>query len=138
MTVSSDLLSSSRSRLIVPLDVSTQREALEIVALLKGRVGMFKVGLQLYCAEGPQIVRRLVEAGEPVFLDLKLHDIPNTVGAAVRECRRLGASMLDVHVGGGAPMIRAAREALGDDAGRPLLLGVTVLTSLTAHELKTL
>jgi orotidine-5'-phosphate decarboxylase len=99
---------------------------------------MFKVGLQLFTAEGPGIVRRIMDAGERVFLDLKLHDIPNTVQRAAREAARLGVAMFDVHAGGGAAMIRAAREALDDLPDRPLLLGVTVLTSLENGDLEAL
>src|ERR1041384_3642057 len=98
-------------RIIVPLDVSTIEEALFIVRLLKGRVALFKVGLQLFCAQGPEAVRRIVAEDERVFLDLKLHDIPNTVARSVAELRRLGAAMIDVHLGGGEGMIRAAVSA---------------------------
>ncbi len=126
---------SPRSRIIVPLDVSTEREALRIVDTLHGQVGMFKVGLQLYCATGPRIVRRIVSGGQRVFLDLKFHDIPNTVRRAVEEAANLGATLVDVHAAGGAEMIRAAREAVGAGAGRPRLLGITVLTSLDQEDL---
>ncbi|HEY3174316.1 MAG TPA: orotidine-5'-phosphate decarboxylase [Candidatus Polarisedimenticolia bacterium] len=126
-------------RIIVPLDVSTPAEALAIVGRLKGRVGMFKVGLQLFTAAGPAVVSRIVAAGERVFLDLKLHDIPNTVAHAATEAARLGVAMFDLHLSGGARMLGAAREAV--DAlnlapeRRPRLLGITVLTSLNQDDL---
>ena len=124
-------------KIIVPLDVSTTRQALSIVNLLRGRVGMFKIGLQLFSAAGPDAVRQIVATGERVFLDLKFHDIPRTVGRAVREAADLGVAMLNVHVSGGARMVSAAAEALAERGGqRPLLLGVTVLTSLTQAELE--
>lgn len=131
----------TRSRIIVPLDVSSGSEALAIVERLKGRVGMFKVGLQLFCAEGPDIVRRVVAEGQRVFLDLKLHDIPNTVARAAAEARRLGVAMMDVHLTGGEAMLRTTVEALASPPGmssgsRPLLLGITVLTSLDRGDLE--
>ncbi len=135
---SSPFSGGSQNRIIIPLDVSTAGEALLTVERLKGRAGMFKVGLQLFTAEGPGIVRRIMDAGERVFLDLKLHDIPNTVQRAAREAARLGVAMFDVHAGGGAAMIQAARQALGDPPDRPLLLGVTVLTSLERGDLEAL
>ena len=97
----------------------------------------YKVGLQLYTAEGPQIVRDLVASGRQVFLDLKLHDIPNTVAAAVAEACRLRVSMLTVHASGGSKMMRAAVETSRQASPSPLILAVTVLTSLTEHDLET-
>jgi len=122
-----------RQRLIVALDVSTAAAARKIVAAVGDSAHAYKVGMQLYTAEGPSIVRELVGSGRRVFLDLKYHDIPNTVGAAVREAARLGVSMLTVHASGGGKMLRAAVEA----AQKPglLVLGVTVLTSLDDVEL---
>ena len=122
-----------RQRLIVALDVSTAAAAQKIVAAVGDSALTYKVGMQLYTAEGPSIVRELVGSGRRVFLDLKYHDIPNTVGAAVREASRLGASMLTVHASGGGKMLRAAVEA----AQKPglLVLAVTVLTSLDDDEL---
>jgi len=122
-----------RQRLIVALDVSTAAAARKIVAAVGDSAHAYKVGMQLYTAEGPSIVRELVGSGRRVFLDLKYHDIPNTVGAAVREAARLGATMLTVHASGGGKMLRAAVEA----AQKPgvLVLGVTVLTSLDDVEL---
>jgi orotidine-5'-phosphate decarboxylase len=123
-----------RQRLIVALDVSTAAAAQKIVAAV-GDSLTYKVGMQLYTAEGPSIVRELVALGRRVFLDLKYHDIPNTVGAAVREAAQLGVSMLTVHASGGGKMLRAAVEAA--QAAQPdlLVLAVTVLTSLDDVEL---
>jgi orotidine-5'-phosphate decarboxylase len=123
---------SVRERLIVALDVSTAREARELVQKIGDAAGFYKVGLQLFTAEGPSFVRDLVSAGRRVFLDLKLHDIPNTVGHATRQARDLGASLLTVHASGGADMLRAARDAAGD---RMTLLAVTVLTSMNDEDL---
>ena len=122
-----------RQRLIVALDVSTAAAARKIVAAVGDSAHAYKVGMQLYTAEGPSIVRELVGSGRRVFLDLKYHDIPNTIGAAVREAARLGVSMLTVHASGGGKMLRAAVEA----AQKPglLVLAVTVLTSLDDAEL---
>lgn len=128
----------ARDRLIIPLDVSTAQEAAGIVTRLKGRVGLFKVGLELYTAAGPEIVRWITGQGERVFLDLKLHDIPNTVARAAAVAARLGATMIDFHLSGGARMAAAAREAVDSAAGdkpRPILLGVTVLTSFEREDL---
>src|ERR1700733_3145179 len=100
-----------RQRLIVALDVSTAGAARKIVAAVGDSAHAYKVGMQLYTAEGPSIVRELVGSGRRVFLDLKYHDIPNTVGAAVREAAQLRVSMLTVHASGGSKMLRAAIEA---------------------------
>ena len=127
-----------RRRLIVALDCSSLREVRSLVRALRGRVGLFKVGLQLYTSVGPEAVREITRSGEQVFLDLKFHDIPNTAAGAVAEAVGLGASLIDLHAAGGEEMLRAAaaaaRRAWRDRprrAGpRPRLLGVTVLTSL--------
>src|SRR6202451_2054156 len=100
-----------RQRLIVALDVSSAAAAQKIVAAVGDSALAYKVGMQLYTAEGPAIVRDLVTSGRRVFLDLKYHDIPNTVGAAVREAAQLGVSMLTVHAAGGGKMLRAAVDA---------------------------
>src|ERR1700676_1607170 len=100
-----------RQRLIVALDVSSAAAAQKIVAAVGDSASCYKVGMQLYTAEGPQVVRDLVGSGRRVFLDLKYHDIPNTVGAAVREAAQLGVSMLTVHSAGGGKMLRAAVES---------------------------
>src|SRR5689334_8762588 len=120
-----------RQRLIVALDVSTAAAAQKIVAAVGDSALTYKVGMQLYTAEGPQVVRDLVASGRRVFLDLKYHDIPNTVGAAVREAAELGVGMLTVHASGGGKMLRAAVDAARDINPAIKVLGVTVLTSLT-------
>jgi orotidine-5'-phosphate decarboxylase len=125
----------ARSRLIVALDVSTAAAARKIVAAVGDSAHTYKVGMQLYTSEGPAIVRELVGSGRNVFLDLKYHDIPNTVGAAVREAAGLGVSMLTVHASGGGKMLRAAVEAAQTTKPDLLVLAVTVLTSLDDVEL---
>jgi orotidine-5'-phosphate decarboxylase len=117
----------ARDRLVVALDVPSAEEALLLVDRLAGRAGMFKVGSQLYTAAGPDLVRGLVARGEKVFLDLKYHDIPNTVAAAVSAACRLGVSLLDVHALGGKAMMEAAVGAMPAMGTR--LLAITVLTS---------
>jgi orotidine-5'-phosphate decarboxylase len=117
----------AKDRLIVALDVPTVPEARSLVDRLAGAVGMFKVGSQLFTAEGPAFVRELVARGEKVFLDLKFHDIPNTVAHAVGEGARLGVSFLDVHALGGKAMLEAGVAALPALGAR--LLAVTILTS---------
>jgi len=124
---------SARDRLIVALDVSTQTEALELVRELSPEVGFFKIGLQLYIAGGPEIVRGVLATGAKVFLDLKLHDIPNTVGKAVESASRLGVQMVTIHLSGGEEMIRAAIDGRQHDMS---ILGVTVLTSATEGTLR--
>jgi orotidine-5'-phosphate decarboxylase len=123
-----------RERLIVALDVSSADEARAIVAKLGDSVFLYKVGMQLYTAEGPRVVRDLVASGRQVFLDLKYHDIPNTVGAAVKEAAQLGVSMLTVHGAGGGPMLRAAVDGARNSA-RLKVLAVTVLTSIDEADL---
>lgn len=125
----------ARDRLIVALDVSSAREARDLVTRVGDSAGLFKVGLQLFTAEGPGIVRDLVASGRRVFLDLKLHDIPNTVRHAAKQAADLGASMLTVHASGGPAMLAAAAEGT---AGRLTLLAVTVLTSMNDEELSQL
>ena len=122
-------------RLIVALDVSTAAAARKVVADVGGSAHAYKVGMQLYTAEGPALVRELVTSGRRVFLDLKYHDIPNTVASAVQEAAKLGVSMLTVHAGGGVRMLRAAAEAAAAKPGAPLVLAVTVLTSLDESDL---
>jgi len=126
-----------RQRLIVALDVSTAAAAHKIVAAVGDSALTYKVGMQLYTAVGPQIVRDLVSSGRRVFLDLKYHDIPNTVGAAVAEAEKLGVSMLTIHGAGSTRMIRAAADAAKT---RPelMVLAVTVLTSMDEHDLETI
>ena len=120
----------ARDRLIVALDVSSAREALDLAAKLQQSAGRLKVGKQLFTAEGPRVVRDLIAAGYGIFLDLKFHDIPNTVGAAVRSASALGVDMLTVHASGGSKMLRAAVEAAHQAVKRPKILAVTVLTSM--------
>jgi orotidine-5'-phosphate decarboxylase len=124
-----------RQRLIVALDVSTAAAAQKIVAAVGDSALTYKVGMQLFTAVGPQLVRDLVVSGRRVFLDLKYHDIPNTVGAAVAEAEKLGVSMLTVHAAGSGKMLRAAVDAA---KARPDLtvLAVTVLTSMDGQDLE--
>jgi orotidine-5'-phosphate decarboxylase len=124
---------SVRERLIVALDVSTAREARELVQRIGDAAGYYKVGLQLFTAEGPDFVRDLVSSGRKVFLDLKLHDIPNTVAHATTHARELGASLLTVHTSGGTAMLRAAVESAGDQMR---LLAVTILTSMNDEDVQ--
>src|SRR6266852_5717158 len=124
-----------RQRLIIALDVGSSAAAQKIVAAVGDSALTYKVGMQLYTAEGPQVVRDLVASGRRVFLDLKYHDIPNTVGAAVREAAQFGVSMLTVHASGGGKMLRAAVESAQAIEPGLLVLAVTVLTSLDDVEL---
>ena len=124
-----------RQRLIVALDVSSAAAAQKIVAAVGDSAFCYKVGMQLYTAEGPQVVRNLVASGRRVFLDLKYHDIPNTVAAAVREAASLGVRMLTIHASGGGKMIRSAVEAARSANPALMVLGVTVLTSLNDNDL---
>ncbi len=122
------------SRVIIPLDVASSEEAFDLVDSLGDRADFYKVGLELYTRAGPAAVRELVERGKRVFLDLKLHDIPNTVARAVDAAADLGVELLTLHAGGGPTMLEAAGEAAD---GRLSLLGVTVLTSLSPDEIST-
>ena len=126
--------SAARDRLIVALDTSEAARALTLGEAVAPQAGLLKLGLELFCAEGPPMLARLA-AHRPVFLDLKLHDIPNTVAGAVRSLAPLGAAMLTLHAGGGPAMIAAAREAAERTPDRPILLAVTVLTSMDAEAL---
>lgn len=130
----------SEERIIIALDVSSRDEARRIVDELAGKVGAFKVGLQLFSAAGPEFVRELTSRGHKVFLDLKFHDIPNTVAMACKEAVRLGVWMLNVHAAGGREMMAAARGAVDECSreeghGRPFVIAVTVLTSSTRETL---
>jgi orotidine-5'-phosphate decarboxylase len=126
----------AREKLIVALDVSTAEAARKIVAAVGDSALTYKVGMQLYTAEGPQVVRDLVASGRRVFLDLKFHDIPNTVAAAVSEAAKLGVSMLTVHAAGGSKMLRAASDAARAVNPALLVLAVTVLTSLDQTDIE--
>jgi orotidine-5'-phosphate decarboxylase len=126
----------ARERLIVALDVPTAAEARKLVAAVGEAASFYKVGKQLFTAEGPQVVRDLVASGRKVFLDLKYHDIPNTVAEAVRAASRLGVSMLNVHASGGSKMLQAAADAAAQSESKPTVLAVTVLTSLSDADLQ--
>ena len=123
-----------KDRLAIALDFADEREAMNLVDRLGQTCQWFKVGMELYYAAGNRIVQQLRDRGFNVFLDLKLHDIPNTVAGAVRSATRAGASLLTIHAGGGAAMMSAAAEA-ASTPGSPRLLAVTVLTSMDASEL---
>jgi orotidine-5'-phosphate decarboxylase len=124
----------ARERLIVALDVSSAKAARRLVEAVGDSALTYKVGMQLYTAEGPSVVRDMVASGRQVFLDLKYHDIPNTVGAAVREAASLGVSMLTVHGSGGERMLHEAVEAARTRPGM-MVLAVTVLTSMGEEDL---
>ena len=128
-------------QLLIALDVESGAKALALADALHGVAGGFKIGSRLFTAEGPEIARSLASRGERVFLDLKFHDIPNTVAQAVAAATSLGVWMLNVHAGGGARMMRAALEAAQETAARegrtrPLVIAVTVLTSMDARALE--
>jgi len=141
MTTIKETAMSARDRIVLALDLDSDRDAIALVDELRGSVGMFKVGHQLFTAYGPDIVRRIVERGGRVFLDLKYHDIPNTVARASAEAVKLGASIFNVHALGGADMMRAAAESARETAARlgvrnPVVLAVTVLTSMDGQSLR--
>ena len=129
-------MNDARSRLIVALDLPDRKAALAAVDRLAGHVGCFKLGLEIFIREGPTLVERLRQRDVCVFLDLKLHDIPNTVAGAVRSACRLGVQMLTLHAAGGAKMLEAARLAAGGFSHPPALLAVTALTSLGQSDAK--
>lgn len=126
-----------KDKIIIPLDVSTEGEAIELVRQLKDHVGAFKIGLELFNSAGPRIIESVREAGaEKIFYDCKFHDIPNTVAGAARAAVRMGVWMFNLHAAGGSAMMRAAAEAAADEAHRlgieaPIIIGVTVLTSIS-------
>jgi orotidine-5'-phosphate decarboxylase len=127
-------------KVLVALDVESRAEALRLADALRGSVGGFKIGSRLFTAEGPAIVRTLTERGDRVFLDLKFHDIPNTVATAVAAATELGVWMVNVHASGGIPMMRAAYAAAHEAAAKrnvaaPLVIAVTVLTSMNREAL---
>lgn len=122
------------STTIVALDLPTADEAISLVDRLGEAIGWYKVGAPLFTRSGPAVIEELHARGKRVFLDLKYHDIPNTVAQAVDAAAELGVAMLTLHAAGGASMLRAAREAVGSDG--PRLLGVTLLTSFTAEDIE--
>jgi orotidine-5'-phosphate decarboxylase len=125
-----DPLEEARKRLIVALDVPDAAAAIALVNRLEVNCHWFKVGLELFTAAGPAVLEPLVKRGHSIFLDLKLHDIPNTVAGAVRSAAALGVKMITLHAAGGPAMLSAARAALDGLADPPQLLAVTVLTSM--------
>lgn len=133
-STSNSLIADPKDRLAVALDFPSAKPALELVDRLADTCRWFKVGMELYYVAGNAFVETLRDRGFEVFLDLKLHDIPNTVAGAVRSATQAGASLLTVHAGGGPAMMAAAAEAAAAP-GSPRLLAVTVLTSMDAHEL---
>jgi orotidine-5'-phosphate decarboxylase len=127
---------SGRERLIVALDVANQEKARALVAQLGESVSFYKVGKELFTAVGPSLVRDLTASGKKVFLDLKFHDIPNTVAGAVHSAASLGVSLLTVHASGGSKMLEAAAQAAAQSTAKPTVLAVTVLTSLATADLE--
>ncbi len=125
-------MTKAADKIIVALDIATKEKALDLVEQLRSEISFFKIGLQLYTAEGPEIVRAVLATGAKVWLDLKLYDIPNTVARAVESASTLGVQMLTIHLSGGSDMIRAATARASD----MLVLGVTVLTSSTEQTLR--
>jgi len=126
-------MTKTADKIIVALDVATKEKALDLIEELHGQISFFKIGLQLYTAEGPEIVRAVLSTGAKVWLDIKLHDIPNTVARAVESASNLGVQMLTIHLSGGSEMIRAATAARANNI---LILGVSVLTSATEETLR--
>jgi orotidine-5'-phosphate decarboxylase len=125
----------AKEKLIVALDVDSAERALALFNLLRDAVGMFKIGMQLFTAAGPDLVRRIIAGGGRIFLDLKYHDIPNTVRLAGIEATRLGVSLFNIHAAGGVEMMKRTAEAVSETAAReglsrPKVLGVTLLTSM--------
>ena len=127
---------SADERLIVALDYPDAKAALDLVDRLEGATRWFKIGLELYVAEGNSLVAELQRRGYSIFLDLKFHDIPNTVASAVRSVARLGVQMLSIHAAGGPAMLAAATEAAGETHSCLALLAVTVLTSMDDSQLE--
>jgi orotidine-5'-phosphate decarboxylase len=126
----------TKDRLIVALDVPSATQARQLVQSIGESASTYKIGKQLFTAEGPNLVRDLVASGKKVFLDLKYHDIPNTVAAAVRAAAELQVSMLTVHASGGSKMLKAASEAAAQSSAQPMVLAVTVLTSMSDADLQ--
>ncbi len=131
-----DQVEEARKRLIVALDAPDAASAAELVSQLESTCHWFKVGLELFAAAGPAVIEPLVARGHSVFLDLKFHDIPNTVAGAVRSAAALGVRMVNVHAAGGPAMLAAAKAALDGMADPPELLAVTLLTSMDTAQTK--
>lgn len=128
-------MTNAADKIIVALDVPTKKEALELVEQLRKKISFFKIGLQLFTAVGPKVVREILETGAKVFLDLKLYDIPNTVAHAVESAGGLGVQMLTIHLSGGDAMVKAALTARPKNMS---IVGVTVLTSLDEPAIRAL
>jgi orotidine-5'-phosphate decarboxylase len=131
-------MSDPRSKLIVALDVPNKEAALQAVDRLSGHVGYFKLGLEIFTREGPRLVEDIRDRGEKIFLDLKFHDIPNTVRNAVRSACKLGVQLLTVHASGGFTMLAAACDEAQASSSKPLVLAVTALTSLSQDDVQNL
>lgn len=125
-----------KSKIFVALDVETKEKALEIVSDLKGLGACFKIGKQLFTSTGPELVREIVSMGEDVFLDLKYHDIPNTVAKAGIAAAELGVKIFNLHASGGRKMMEAVREEMNKFTNPPLVLAVTILTSLGEEDIR--
>ncbi|MBI4397760.1 MAG: orotidine-5'-phosphate decarboxylase [Candidatus Omnitrophica bacterium] len=130
-----------KDRVIAALDVEDRASAKRILSQLKGKISIFKVGMELFTSQGPRVIDWVHRAEAKVFLDLKFHDIPNTVAAACKMAVRLGVFMMNVHTSGGSVMMKWAVEHTAEEARRlgipkPMLIGVTVLTSLTEQEIR--
>lgn len=125
-------------RIIVPLDFPDEKTTLNLVEKLEPELCRLKVGKELFTSCGPALVEKLIDHGFEIFLDLKFHDIPNTVAGACAAAARLGVWMLNVHASGGKEMMMAAREAINSQSHQPLLIGVTVLTSMSSEELSSI
>ncbi len=125
-----------RSKIFVALDVETKEKALEIVGDLRGLGACFKIGKQLFTSTGSELVREIVGMGEDVFLDLKYHDIPNTVAKAGAAAAQLGVKIFNVHASGGRKMMEAVREEMNKLTNPPLVLAVTILTSLGEEDIR--
>src|SRR5579871_2603938 len=133
--IASEIVSAAATRrLAVALDFPDASPALHLFQQLQGAAGLFKVGSELFVNAGPDCVRKLVDAGAPVFLDLKFHDIPRTVAASARGAAKMGAAIFNVHASGGAEMMRAAAAASRDVRPETKIIAVTILTSLPATE----
>lgn len=128
----------SNSRVIVSLDFPDAKQALDLCQKLEPESCKLKIGKELFTREGPALVDQLINSNFDIFLDLKYHDIPNTVASACRAAADLGVWMLNVHASGGRAMLEAAREAIDKSSNSPLLIAVTVLTSMSANDLSEL